>query len=348
MRRAAAWLAAAALCVVHAARADDQGFAGDWMIEIVAPDVVPYAGLLELERRDDDWIAHVEHGPAPVSIDGARIVLTIDARDRQGFRFERRLEGTLVDGRMSGVMHSVGVLQTAAENGEDGAPWTAVRVADIPARVADHRLGDFAGTWVAERGVDLRKYTMDLAPSAKEWVAGYDARMDEPQKRCVSPGLVAAVTWSFPFEIVVSKDRLTMLYEAFGLSRRVFMNQDELPEFYPESSMGYSRGRFENGELAIETELLAASVRDFNGEPVGENTRIVERYFLTEGGTRLNVIMEQHDPENYLRPPIRRRTWRRNESTIIYPFECDPDSFFRQLYDEGRMQEYIDRAYRRP
>ncbi|MCH8073275.1 MAG: hypothetical protein IIA09_15135, partial [Proteobacteria bacterium] len=28
--------------------------------------------------------------------------------------------------------------------------------------------------------------------------------------------------------------------------------------------------------------------------------------------------------------------------------ECDPDSFFRQLFTEGRMQEYIDRSYRRP
>lgn len=341
-------MTSAALCIAQAACAEDAGFAGDWMIEIAAPDVVPYAGLLEIERRGDEWIAWVEHGPAPVEIDGKRIAVTIDARDRQGFRFERILEGTLLDGRMSGVVHSVGVLKTAAEYGEDGSPWTAVRVEDIPPRKSNHTLDDFAGTWVAIRGVDLRKYTMDLTPSAKEWLAGYDARMDEPQKRCVSPGLVAAVTWSFPFEIVVSKNRLTMLYEAFGLSRRVFMNQDELPEFYPESSMGYSRGEMDDGELVIETELLSANIRDFNGEPVGENTRIVERYFLTNGGKRLNVVMEQHDPDNYLRPPIRRRTWERNDTAIIYPFECDPDSFFRQLFDEGRMQEYIDRTYRRP
>jgi hypothetical protein len=334
--------------IVPAAFADDTGFAGQWMLQIPAPGVVPYAGLLELEQRDDKWVAYVENGPAPVHIDGNKIEVTLDTRDRQGFQFQRRLEGTLEDDEMSGVLHSVGILKTAAEYGEDGSSWTAVRLESIPPRRTDHDLEDFAGTWVGIRGVDLRKYTMDLTPSAKEWFAGYDARMDEPQKRCVSPGLIATTTWIFPFEIIVGENRLTMMYEVFGLLRRVYMNQTEMPEFYPESSMGYSQGRFEDGELIIETTLLSPNTRDFNGEPVGENTRVVERYFLTNDGTRLNMTMEQHDPDNYLRPPIRRRAWDKNNDSLIFPFECDPDSFFRQLYDEGRMQEYIDRSYRRP
>ena len=112
--------------------------------------------------------------------------------------------------------------------------------------------------------------------------------------------------------------------------------------------MGSSEGRFEEGEQIIETKLLRKNTREINGETVGENTRVVERYFLTNDGTRLNMIMVQHDPDNYERPPIRRRAWDKNDDSIIFPFECDPDSFFRQLYNEGRMQEYIDRSYRRP
>ena len=286
--------------------------------------------------------------PAPISISGDQVEISIDTRDRQGFRFLRLLQGELKNGTMSGVLRSVDVLETAAEFGEDGSPWTAVREEAVPPRVAVSHLEDFAGTWVGIRGVDFRKYTMDLTPAAKEWLAGYDARMDEAQKRCASPGLVAIATWIFPFEIVASDDRLTMMYEAFGASRRVFMNQSEMPEFYPESSMGYSHGRIENGELIVETSLLRANTRDFNGEPVGENARVTERYFLSNDGNRLNMVMTMHDPENYHRPPIRRRAWDRNDEALIYPFECDPDSFFRQLHDEGRMQEYIDRAHRRP
>lgn len=158
--------------------ADEAGFAGQWMIRIPAPDVVPYEGLLEIEQQGDGWVAYIENGPAPVSIEGTNIEIILDTRDRQGFQFQRLLEGALVDGKMSGVLHSVGILETAAEYGEDGSPWTAVRMDTIPPRTREHELGDFVGTWLGIRGVDLRKYTMDLTPAAKEWFAGYDARMD--------------------------------------------------------------------------------------------------------------------------------------------------------------------------
>ena len=207
---------------------------------------------------------------------------------------------------------------------------------------------DLAGTWAPLRGVDFRKWTMALTPDAREWHSNYDARMDEPQKRCISPGLYSALTWSFPFEIVVADDKLIMLYEAFNLSRRVFTDSRPDPEFFPNSSMGYSQGKIEDGEVVIETKLLTRTIRDFNGEPISDNAVIVERYRLSQDGSRLSMVMTLHDPDNYLRPPIRRRVWTRNDDAVIYPFECDPDSFFRQLYNEGRMQEYIDRTPRRP
>lgn len=331
--------------------ADDPGFPGRWQLTIDVPGIVPYEARLDIETTDGGLAAFVENGPAPVDIDGKRMTLRIDARDRQGFRFTRVLTGELDAGRIEGTMSTEGVIETAAEYGEDGAPWSAIRSDSLSREGSgDHSLNDFRGTWIGLRGRDLRKYTMALTEAGQAWVSAYDARMDEPQKRCVSPGLVAAVTWIFPFELMISDggERLTMLYEAFGLHRRVFMNQTEMPEFYPESSMGYSRGRFEDGELVIETTLLSASTRDFNGEPVSENTRIVERYYLTDDGERLNLVMHMHDPDNYSRPPIRRRAWQRDDDALIFPFECDPDSFFRQLYEEGRMQDYIDRSHMRP
>ena len=341
-----------ALLVCAATSAEPQDFAGAWMLTVEAPAVVPYSARLDIEMDNGMPIAFVEGGPAPIAIDGNSIELQIDARDRQGFRFVRVLKGTLRQQRsMSGTLRTDGILETAAEFGENGAPWSAIREEDVPKRDSGtYELQDFEGTWIGIRGVDLRKYSMALTERAAAWVDAYDARMDEPQKRCVSPGLVAAATWIFPFEIIVTDERhrLTLLYEAFGLSRRIHLDQEEMPEFYPESSMGYSRGRFVDGELEVETTLLAASTRDFNGEPVGENARIVERYFLTDEGRRLNMAMTLYDPENYRRPPIRRRAWDRNDDALLLPFECDPDSFFRQLYTEDRMQEYIDRAHMRP
>ena len=328
----------------------DVDLAGRWLLTIDIPDAAPLTGQLDIEHANGEWSAWVENGPAPITVNGDQVEITVDSRDRQGFRFQRVLHGEYDGEALSGVMKSVDILESAAEFGEDGSAWSAVRLESVTTEAIPAELEDFGGTWIGIRGVDFRKYSMDLTAAGQAWIDEYDARMDEPQKRCVSPGLVAAVTWIFPFELIVGadKNRLTMLYEAFGLARRVFMEQDEMPEFYPESSMGYSRGIFTGGELIIETTLLSPSTRDFNGEPVSENARIVERYFLTNGGRRLNLVMHMHDPENYNRPPIRRRAWDKNDDALIFPFECDPDSFFRQLFDEGRMREYIDRAHMRP
>ena len=308
MSNAVRWASLAGLFLAQTAFAQTNAI-GQWRVTVDAPGIVPYEAQLEIEYRGEDIVAWVENGPAPIKIDGNRIEVRVDARDRQGFRFTRVFIGEFAEDSMEGTVYTEGILETAAEYGEDKSPWSALRTRIIPARDSGkYSLADFHGTWAGVRGRDLRKYSMDLTDKGKAWLDAYDARMDEPQKRCVSPGLVAAVTWIFPFELLVSED----------------------------------------GELTIETSLLAASTRDFNGEPVSENTRIVERYYLSNDGRRLNLEMRMHDPENYNRPPIRRRAWDRNDESLIFPFECDPDSFFRQLYDEGRMQEYIDRSHMRP
>ena len=341
-------IAALLLCVCGAAAlADEADFEGRWMLDVRVP-AAPLVGLLELQSTKAGWVAFVEGGPAPVEINENHIEVLIDARDRQGYLFQRKLIGDLDNGVMTGTMESIDVLETAAEFGENGSAWSAQRYTDSSPEQPITDLSELAGIWAPLRGVDLRKWTMALTPEAKKWHAGYDARMDEPQKRCVSPGLVAAVTWSFPFEIVAADDKLVMLYEAFNLSRRVFTDGREDPEFYPNAAMGYSTGRLENGELVVETKLLTHTTRDFNGEPISENATTVERYQLSDDGNRLSLVLTLNDPDNYERPPVRRRVWTRQDDAVIYPFECDPDSFFRQLFNEGRMQEYIDRTPRRP
>lgn len=329
------------------AHADEADFAGKWMLDVRIP-AEPLVGLLELQSTDDGWVAFVEGGPAPVEISDSHIEVLIDARDRQGYLFQRKLIGSLKNDVMTGTMESIDVLESAAEYGENGSAWSARRYTDDPPEQPITNISDLAGIWAPLRGVDFRKWTMALTPAAKEWHTGYDARMDEPQKRCISPGLVAAVSWSFPIEIVASKGKLVILYEAFNLSRRVFTDDRDDPEFYPNSSMGYSTARLENGELVIHTKLLTQTTRDFNGEPISENAETVERYRLSDDGNRLSLVFTLLDPDNYERPPVRRRVWTRQDDAVIFPFECDPDSFFRQLYNEGRMQEYIDRAPRRP
>ena len=121
LRICVVWLVA--LCgAVAAVEVRAQGFDGDWMISLT-DDKRTLVGLLELERSESGWQAHLEGGPARVEIDGDRITLWADSRDVRGFVFDRKLVGTLVGDRLSGSYTQEG----AAAQKEAGGPWTASR-----------------------------------------------------------------------------------------------------------------------------------------------------------------------------------------------------------------------------
>jgi len=333
-----------ALSVILTCRmvAAEPAIEGDWMLE-VRPDGPPLIGLLQIERSDDGWQGFVEGGPVPVSVDSDNVVIEIDSRDLRGFVYVMKLVGTLADGRLEGTYNT----QSEFKMNERPGTWHAERYAPEP-RPKQPAPVDISGIWTPAPGIDFRKYSMDLTPEAEEWFAGYMMHYDQPNVRCVSPGITAMIAWSgYPFEILASKDRLTFLYEVDSEVRRIFLDDREAPEFYPNSPMGYSTGRWEGSTLVVETTRLMPNVRDFRGEPISDNARLEEVYTLSEDGQRLDAVITLYDPQNYRRPPIRRRAWTRNPETEIYPYECDPDSFYRQMYEEGKLDMYFERSKRR-
>lgn len=323
--------------------AESTEFTGRWMLELDVPPADVHA-LLELEARDAGWVGHVEGGPVAVKIDGDEIEIVIDSRDIAGFVFERRLVGRSNGDVIEGELVVVG----DADSDENGSSWSATRVDSESASALAPDPVDLSGTWVPIAGADIRKYRMDLTPAAEDWLDGYLMRLDQPNLRCVSPGIVAMIGWAaYPSEWLVDDDRITIIYEVESSVRRIFLDGRAPPESYPHSPMGFSNGHWEGRTLVVETQRLSRNVRDFRGEPISENARFVERYNLSEDGRTLSAVMTLHDPDNYVKPPIRRRMWRRDPDGVLFPYECDPDSFFRQLYEEGTMQEYIERGDRR-
>lgn len=322
--------------------AADPAFEGDWMVELNS-DRAPIVGLLEIENHGGEWKAWVEGGPVPVEVDADRISVQVDTRDLRGFVFFYVLEGILADDVITGTYDLDAETKVNASPGT----WTGRRHRPkerpkIPEPV------DITGLWTGAPGVDFRKYSMDLTPAAEEWYAGYMMHYDQPNVRCVSPGITAMVAWgAYPFEILESDNRLTFLYEFDSEVRRIFLDGREPPEFYPHSGMGFSTGHWEGRNLVVETTLLAPNIRDFRGEPISENARLEEVYSLGEDGRTLNAVITLHDPENYERPPIRRRAWSRNPDAHVFPNECDPDSFFRQMYNEDLLDMYFGRSRRR-
>ncbi|MCP5144632.1 MAG: hypothetical protein H6978_07390 [Gammaproteobacteria bacterium] len=317
--------------------AEDTAFAGRWWLEL-APDLV---GVLELREAGGQIVGYVEGGPIDVEITGDRIVMLVDSRDVSMRQFNRRLTGKLTDGVMAGTFTTDQVEGAPAQP----VPWRATRGGGVVATAGQAPTPvNFEGVWGRPAGKDLRKYRMDTTPLAEEYVANYNPDLDQPPMRCMLPGLVAQFGYPYFLEIMQRPERILFFSEAFGEVRQIYLDGRSPPEFFPNSADGFSTGHFEGETLVVETTHLKAGIRDYRGEPVSENARITERYTLLDDGQTLYGEMTIDDPENYRQPPLRRTARKRSTESILLPYECDPDSFFRQLYREGTFDEYLKRG----
>jgi hypothetical protein len=332
--------------------AADADFVGEWDLS-VQQGRMNIEALLSIRESDDGLIAYVEGGPAPLAIDGNRIEFGVDDRKTRGGSMVRYFHGTLENGRLSGtfgpdheptaeelaICERMPLACTVPTGTWSAVPHVPPDTSGPPAPF------DLSGAWVLTYR-PLYRYTADLTDAAAAWKADFDVTMDLPGLRCQSWGLVNS--WAFRGydpEIFQSDTQITI---ATGNEiRRIYLDGRQPPEYSDWYPMGFSSGRWEGSTLVVETTLLQPSIREWMGDPVSENARVVERYRMDDDGTLVGV-MTLHDPDNYNEPPIKHGRWRRADPNAVrFPTLCDADSFYRELYDEGRFEEYIRRADRR-
>jgi len=324
-------------------RAAEADFFGDWTIQLTDGER-SLVGLLEVEETDGNVVAFLEGGPVRIEVDGDALTVWADSRDVRGFVFDRKLSGRLEEGVIRGTYTQEG----AAAQTEAGGPWRAEKlVTAARSEPLAPTPVDLSGTWAATQALDFRKYSMALTDAGKAWLDSYLPYYDQPDVRCASIGLPALATYTFPFEIIAADNRLTFIYEYQSRVRRIWLDGREPGPYMPPSRMGHSNGRWEGGTLVIETTNLDKTVRDFRGELISENARIEERYSLSENGKTLSAVITVHDPENYARPPVRRRQWVLDNDAEIFPYTCDPDSFYLTMYEDGELDMYIERTDKR-
>lgn len=335
------------------AAAADADFVGKWYLTLQEGRMVREA-LLEIRETDDGLAAWVEGGPAPLVVDGDRIEISIDDRKIRGGSMVRYLRGSLTNDGLAGeygpdhepteqelsICENIPLACAVPTGTWHAVPFTPRDTGSEPEPV------DLSGAWELV-GRPLYKYTSDLTEEGQAWKDGYDVTMDLPGLRCQPWGLVNS--WGFRAigtpEIFQTDKQITMVTGAEV--RRIYLDGRRPPEYTDWYPNGFSSGHWEGSTLVVRTDHLQPSIREWMGDPVGADAVVIERYHIDDDGFLVGV-MTLNDPDNYRESPLKRARWRRaSDDAIRFPSLCDPDSFYRELYDDGRLDEYWQRSDRR-
>ena len=336
------------------ANTQEFNFEGDWQIKITQETGGKrnQDGFLKIQNENGKYNAFIQGGPIKIKINNDRIEMAADDWTGGSMPFERYYRGRMIKGEMSGVFGPENDIteeqKLLCQKIPLGCPfpegsWTAKRLEkeSVTVKPSNQKI-NLTGKWgIVERG--MRRWTMDLTDKAKKWNEEFDVELDLPRQRCVSSGFVNGFG-SAP-EIFQDKNKITIITSSEV--RRIYLDDRVPPKYSDWYPLGFSSGTWENETLVVRTKNLMPSVRGFMGDPISSNAEIVERFEMDEDGI-LNVNMTLYDQENYKTPPVSTVKWKRvKDESVVFPLLCDPDSFYRQIYEEDDFEEYINRGHRR-
>lgn len=205
---------------------------------------------------------------------------------------------------------------------------------------------DISGSW--HNGYKFRLTVDDLEPKPTPFTAEGRRVFDATEPwhddvlRCMPLGLPRTFGSPYAMEIVDVGSHYLIVYEQNNTPRWIWTDGRDRPQGLPPNSMGFSAGHWEDDVLVIETSNLTPGTLDGSLLPMsGEGTRVVERWALSEDRLAMDRTMKIHDPY-YSQPLVRRRGSARRDSLQVFePAPCDPDGFFRDLLESGRLEQHL-------
>ncbi len=149
------------------------------------------------------------------------------------------------------------------------------------------------------------------------------ARNAEGATSCEWVGMPNIMTYPYPFEILHTPGRLTMIFEVDSQVRRIFLDRTEhLPfdELDP-SYAGDSIGHWEGDTLVIDTTGFHTHTELWNGLPHSEQLRIVERFSWLDADTmQVNFVLT--DPLALTKPVERTVVYSKRPDWRIREYSC--------------------------
>ena len=193
------------------------------------------------------------------------------------------------------------------------------------------RASNLSGVWKGDdrTGAELRR-RLDGLPLTEKGAAArdsYDHYTDSPVARCIahaSPRLLIFDKGLYVQEIELGDDVVILRSEFLDVERTVFMDGRSHPEDAERTIQGHSIGWWEDDTLVVDTRLFADHrIGNGVGIPSGAQKHVIERYTLSEDGTRILLDIFVEDPEYLAESLTGRMEWIYTPELQLYEYDCD-------------------------
>lgn len=154
--------------------------------------------------------------------------------------------------------------------------------------------------------------------------------------RCYPGGVPGQLLWTTERLFFIQEPRIVhMVWERDSLSRRIYMTDKHSAHVAP-SWFGESIGRYENGELVVDTIGLSTklSFLDMFRTPHTDKLHVVERFKLAADRKFLEALVKVEDPDTLNEPMYMTMRWRK-QSGPWQEFICaenNDDRFNHNLF----------------
>lgn len=216
-----------------------------------------------------------------------------------------------------------------------GIASAAVQPHPPTALYADTSQPDISGLWLitgaftfSPQGI-LPKLLGPYEALYKKRMQAFDAGtpIDDVTANCLPAGLPHLDVVPYPFEIMQTPGRVTLLYEYDSVVRRIPLGSGQpkpgrdAPSFY-----GKSVGHWDGDTLVIETVNIRADTQDdFTGLPHSDALKITERIRRIDA-TTLESRITLTDPKAYAEPFTVVRTYKLHAKWSIAEYVCQENN----------------------
>ena len=145
----------------------------------------------------------------------------------------------------------------------------------------------------------------------------------DPTAGCVPPGFPRIMGTPYPLEFIVQPKRVTILFEAFGQTRRIDTDGRAHPTDLDPTYNGDSIGHWEGDTLVVDTVgLRDDTIFDVTGAPHSDAMHVVE-HIRRLGKTTMEDRILIEDPKALTRPWTVVRTFDLQPTWRIAEYVCD-------------------------